>query len=244
VQELGLGYQGGVAAFLTFAAVYQLNLEEMAAAVLATAPADVISRARDTLAWVKRTRRSAFGLPDDTYLACEVLKASWRAAHPAVEAFWAAAENAVGGAIHNPGTTFEAGEHVKVQRDGAWLRCRLPSGRYVCYLSPKVDNGQISYLGVNQYTKQWSRIKTYGGKLVENWVQAWARDVFAERMPDLEDAGYLPVAGVHDEWITEAPDTPEFSGENLAAIMARPIDWAPNLPLAAAGFECYRYRKD
>lgn len=244
VQELGLGYQGGVAAFLTFAAVYALDLEEMARAVWETAGADAIADAQGVLAWAKRKRRSTFGLSDEVYVACEVLKASWRAAHPATVALWAAAENAVGAAIHNPGQTFDAGPHVRVQRDGAWLRCRLPSGRYVCYLQPKVENGQITYMGVSQYTRQWTRIKTYGGKLVENWNQAWARDVFAERMEEIEGAGYEPVVGIHDEWITETPDTPEFTGEKLAAIMAQPIEWAANVPLAAAGFECYRYRKD
>lgn len=244
VQELGLGYQGGVAAFLTFAAVYDLDLEEMARAVWETAGADAITEAQGVLAWTKRKRRSTFGLSDEVYIACEVLKASWRTAHPATVALWEAAENAVGAAIHNPGQTFDAGPHVRVQRDGAWLRCRLPSGRYVCYLQPKVEGGQITYMGVNQYTRQWSRIKTYGGKLVENWTQAWARDVFAERMEDVEAAGYDPLIGIHDEWITETPDTPEFSGEALAAIMPRPVDWAANVPLAAAGFECYRYRKD
>lgn len=244
VQELGLGYQGGVAAFLTFAAVYSLDLEEMARAVWETAGADAIADAQGVLAWAKRKRRSTFGLSDEVYVACEVLKASWRAAHPSTVALWEAAENAVGAAIHNPGQTFDAGKHVRVRRDGAWLRCRLPSGRYVCYLQPKVENGQITYMGVDQYVRQWRRIKTYGGKIVENWTQAWARDVFAERMEDIEVAGYEPLIGIHDEWITETPDTEEFTGEKLAAIMAQPIEWAANVPLAAAGFECYRYRKD
>lgn len=244
VQELGLGYQGGVAAFLTFAAVYNLDLDEMAQAVFETAPKDDLRAGYDVLAWAKRKRRSTFGLPDDVYVACEVLKASWRAAHPATVALWDAAETAVRQAIRNPGVAFDGGPHVRVQRDGAWLRCRLPSGRYVCYLQPKVEDDQITYMGVDQYVRQWKRIKTYGGKLVENWTQAWARDVFAERMEEIEEAGYAPLIGIHDEWITETPDTPEFSGEGLATIMAQPIEWAAGVPLAAAGFECYRYRKD
>lgn len=243
VQELGLGYQGGVAAFLTFAAVYNLDLEEMALAVWETADPAAIRAAQDVLAWVKRKRRSTFGLSDAVYVACEVLKAQWRAAHPATVAFWASAENAVGGAIVNPGVVFDAGRHVQVRRDGAWLRCRLPSGRYVCYLQPSIDDGKISYAGVNQYTKQWGRIGTYGGKLVENWTQAWARDVLAERMSDITTAGYLPVVSIHDEWITETPDAEEFTGAGLAEIMARPIEWAKGVPLHAEGYECYRYQK-
>ena len=58
---------------------------------------------------------------------------------------------------------------LKVRRDGNWLRIRLPSGRCLCYPGPRVDaDGQISYMGVNQYSRKWTRIKTYGGKLAEN----------------------------------------------------------------------------
>ena len=77
----------------------------------------------------------------------------------------------------------------------------------------------------------------------ENIVQAWARDVMAYRMPDVEAAGYQILLSVHDELITETPDTDEYSSDTLASIMARPHDWAPGCPLSAAGFETYRYRK-
>jgi DNA polymerase len=134
---------------------------------------------------------------------------------------------------------------LKFQRDGAWLRVRLPSGRCLCYIKPDVDDaGQITYWGVNQYTRQWGKIKTYGGKLVENIVQAWARDVLAYRMREIELAGFDIVLTVHDELITEADDNPARSVDDLVDFMADAPPWADGCPLAAAGFETYRYRKD
>jgi DNA polymerase len=132
-----------------------------------------------------------------------------------------------------------------IQRDGAWLRIRLPSGRVLCYLQPKIEGDQqITYMGVNQYTRQWARIKTYGGKLVENITQAVARDVMAANMQPIEDAGYPIILSVHDELLTETPDTPDFSSDALANLMSVVPAWAKGLPLSAAGFETYRYRKD
>lgn len=245
VQELALGYEGGVGAFLTFAAVYQMDLDELARAVHATASADALRHAEGMYAWTVKKRRSTFGLTKDVWIACEVLKTLWREAHPMVVNLWADAAGAVRAAVKTAGVAFPIGKHLKVQRDGVWLRIRLPSGRVLCYLQPEVDeSGQISYMGINQYTRQWSRIKTYGGKIVENITQAVARDVMADRMPSVEAAGYEIVLTVHDEILSETPDTTAFSSDALAALMATNPAWATGLPLAAAGFETYRYRKD
>ena len=99
-------------------------------------------------------------------------------------------------------------------------------------------------MGIDQYTRKWQRIKTYGGKLVENVTQACARDVLAASMPIIENAGYQIVLTVHDEIISETPDTLEFNTSHLSEMMATCPPWATGLPLAAAGFETYRYRKD
>lgn len=244
VMELGLGYEGGVAAFLTFAAVYNMDLQDLAKAVWATASTEALDNAKGMWSWAQKKKRT-LGLPMEVYVACEVLKAAWREAHAATKALWAAAGDAVRLAIKNPGETFPVGQHLKVRRDGAWLRIRLPSGRYLCYIHPGVDeDGQITYFGVNQYTRQWGRIKTYGGKLVENATQAFARDVLAYNMPAIEAAGYEIVLSVHDELLTETPDRPEFNADVLGQMMATPPEWAKGIPLAAAGFETLRYRKD
>lgn len=242
VMELGLGYEGGVAAFLTFAAVYNMDLGELADAVHTAAPKESIAAAYGMWEWATRKRRT-LGLERNVYVACEVLKASWRAAHPAVTALWSNVQDMVTRAITRPGEVFRY-RQLAAQCTGAWLRVRLPSGRYLCYLTPKVEDGQITYAGVNQYTRQWARIKTYGGKLSENLVQAWARDVLAHNMPAIDASGYEIVLTVHDEILTETPDSPEFNADTLGDMMASPPPWAADCPLAAAGFETTRYRKD
>jgi len=98
-------------------------------------------------------------------------------------------------------------------------------------------------MGVNQFTRKWERLRTYGGRLVENICQAVARDVLAYSLPSIEKAGYEIVLTVHDEIISEAPDTDEYTHEHLAELMSAGCDWTEGLPLAAAGFEAYRYRK-
>lgn len=245
VMELGLGYQGGVGAFLTFAAVYNMDLDELGRQVWKTASREAIAQAEGLYEWTLRKKRTTYGLERDTWIACQVLVTAWREAHSATVQLWADLEEACRNAVASPGVPFDAGQHLRVQRDGAWTRIRLPSGRCLCYLKMEADEkGGLTYFGVNQYTRQWSRIKTYGGKLVENVTQASARDVLATNMPLIEACGYGIVLTVHDELITETPDTDEFTWQALAKMMAHCPPWAKGLPLAAAGFETTRYKKD
>ncbi len=243
VQELALGYEGGVGAFVTFAAAYGIDLEELAAKVLPLAPEWARSEANSFYAWTIKERRPAFGLSEEAFIACDVLKRVWRDAHANIAAHWAELKDTVMHAIEQPGTTLPCGK-VKVRRDGNWLRIGLPSGRALCYPSPQIVDGAITYMGLNQYSRKWSRLKTYGGKLFENICQAVARDVMAHNMPLIEAAGYEIVLTVHDEVICEAPDSDEFNPDHLASLLAANPPWALDMPLAAAGFETYRYRKD
>lgn len=244
VMELMLQYEGGVGAFITGAATYGIDLDKMAEAALPTIPGHVLQESIEFYEWTVKKKRSTFGLPRDTFLACDALKRLWRYAHPAISSYWGELKDAVISAINKPGQTFNA-RRLVVRRDGAWLKIQLPSGRYLCYPSPQVgDDGRISYMGINQYSRQWSRIYTYGGKLFENITQAAARDVLAANMPLVEAAGYEIVLSVHDELITETPDSEEYSADGLCDLMATVPDWAEGLPLASAGFEAARYRKD
>lgn len=102
---------------------------------------------------------------------------------------------------------------------------------------------QIRYDGVDQYTKKWGVIRSYGGKFFENSVQKIARDVFMHGFARAEEHGYAVVARVHDELITEVPDTPEYTAAELSALMATNPSWSVGLPLAAAGHEMKRYAK-
>lgn len=239
------GYAGGVGAFSTFATAYGLDLDDLARSVLPSAPADLVDEARNFLGWMrKQPKGSTFGLSDDAFVGCDVVKRGWRNGHPAIAAWWPVLEQAFRDAIDSPGYTFDCGT-VKVRRDGNWLRILLPSGRYLCYPAPEIDDhGLCSYMGVDQYTRKWQRIHTYSGKLAENVTQAFARDVLAHNMPVIEAKGYRIVLSVHDELLTETPDSDEFSSDTLAALMSTVPPWAEGLPLAAAGFEAYRYRKD
>lgn len=244
VQELALGYEGGVGAFLTFAAAYNIDLEAMGEQAIDAIPDAIMGEAARALEWTKQQKRPTFGLTDRAWLVCDSFKRSWRYAHPAISSFWKDLEEAARMAVLRPGVTYEC-RMLKLRRDGAWLRIRLPSGRFLCYPSPQLDDaGKLSYMGVNQYSRKWSRLKTYGGKLAENVTQAASRDVLAGNMPAIEAAGYQIVLSVHDENITEAEDRDEFNADHLAGLMATTPTWAKGLPLAAAGFESYRYRKD
>ena len=247
VQELALGYEGGVGAFVTFAAAYRIDLEELPAKVFEVADTDLVAEARDFLEWLRGQKGQTFGLSDDAFVACDVLKRAWRAAHPAIASMWGDLRRAVLEAIDSPGKVVNV-RMLKVRRDGNWLRIVLPSGRALCYPAPRIEeaNGKdtITYMGIDQYTRKWQRLKTYGGKLFENICQAVARDVMGHNMPAIEAASYEIVLTVHDEVITEATDTDDYTHEHLASLLAANPPWAPDMPLAAAGFETYRYKKD
>ncbi len=132
----------------------------------------------------------------------------------------------------------------------------LPSGRSLCYVNPSVKVEKIrpkdkepfekeclSFWGMDQVKKKWEKQRTYGGRLVENLVQAIARDCLAESLVRLDAEGYKTVMHVHDEVVLDVP-IGTGSVVHVTEIMSRPIDWAPGLPLSAAGFERDFYQKD
>jgi DNA polymerase len=243
VMELMLQYQGGVGAFITGADTYGIDLAAMAEAALPSVPGDVKHEAEGFYDWCVQEHRSTFNLPRHVFVACDSLKRLWRRAHPSIESYWRDLEDTYQQAISNPGVTLTC-RRLRVRRDGAWLRVVLPSGRALCYPSPRIEpDGKITYMGLDQYTRQWKRLGLYGGKALEQATQASSRDQLAGCMPLIEDAGYPLIFTVHDEDICETPDTPEFSCARLAELMCSGLGWNEGLPLAAAGFETYRYRK-
>ncbi|WP_236953985.1 hypothetical protein [Hydrogenophaga sp. PBC] len=244
VMELMLQYEGGVGAYLTGALTYGIDLEEMAERAYGLLPVDLRTEAEGFLQWTRDQKRNTFGLSDRAFIVCDAFKRGWRNGHPAIAGYWKELADTVREAIGHPGVTLTA-RKLKVRRDGAWLRIGLPSGRALCYPAPEVAlDGTISYMGVNQYSRKWQRLKTYGGKLFENVCQAVARDVMAHNMPAIEAAGYQIVLTVHDEVVTEAPDSPEFNADHLGRLLAATPPWARGMPLAAGGFEATRYRKE
>ena len=242
VQELALAYAGGVGAFVTFAGAYGIDLDAMAAKVLPLAPELVVEEADRFFEWTLREKRSLFNLTDDAFVACDTLKRVWRYAHPNITDYWKRLQTLVKQALGTRGIEYvDLGLRVKVTK--TWLLITLPSGRVACYPAPQIKDNAITYMGIDQFTKKWTRIQTHGGKLFENLVQAIARDVLAHSMPLIEAAGYKIVLTVHDEIIAETPDSIEFNAEHLSALMSTLPAWATDMPLAAEGFETYRYRK-
>jgi len=241
VAELALGYEGGVGAFITFATAYGIDLDELAAKASPALPAPVIDEAGNSWEWSKKTKRDTFGLSRETWITIDAIKRAWRRAHPATASLWKDLADAVREAISHPGyETYTKTTWVKLTcvKEKSWLRIILPSGRSLCYPAPRVENdGKITYMGINQYSRRWERLHTYGGKLVENVTQAVARDVLAHGMLQADPAGYRIVLSVHDELICETDDVSSATVENLAGFMSRNPPWAEGLPLAAAGFE-------
>jgi DNA polymerase len=190
------------------------------------------------------TMGAIYGLTFEEEKARELV-AAWRKAHRRTVALWYGMEEAAILACGEVGLVIPVpGSRISVVREKAWLRVMLPSGRSLCYPSPKIDDGKLTFMGINQYTRKWERLETYGGKLVENLTQAVARDVLAEGMLQAQDDGYRIVLTVHDEIICDVPVGDRHTVNGLAGHMATPPSWADGLPLAAAGFEAVRYRKD
>lgn len=132
-----------------------------------------------------------------------------------------------------------------------YMTILLPSGRKLYYPSPEIGvnrwgNPSVSYMGQNQTTKRWERVETYGGKLVENIVQAIARDCLAIAIENLEAQGLHVVFHIHDEVVI---DTPAWANEDtmletVTKIMTKPIPWAQALPLNADGWVDKFFKKD
>ena len=177
----------------------------------------------------------------------------WRAANPNIVKLWRDYERAAMTAIqeHRPiRRAIRGGICVIFSYIKGNLFIQLPSGRKLCYWGARIRQDdrtgreQIVYMGVNQTTKQWTETETYGGKLVENVVQATARDCLAEAMKRVTAAGYSIVMHVHDEMIVDVPKEDREALQKINAAMGAPISWAPGLPLKGDGYECDFYKKD
>lgn len=168
----------------------------------------------------------------------------WRAASPKIVALWKTYEKAAKRAIEERrvcrcklGVAFYFADGI--------LFARLPSGRSIAYWDAKIDEAtnEIVYKGIDA-NKNWGLLKTYGGKLVENVVQATARDCLAVKLVEATELGYEIVAHVHDEMIIDAPLSDPDAAAKIDALMAEPIAWADGLPLKGGTYECSYYQKD
>lgn len=182
------------------------------------------------------------GVPEDEL---QGLINDWRNANPHIVKLWTEVGNAAMKAIKEK-TIVSLGKLVFMYERGI-LFIRLPSGRRLSYIKPRIGTNRfggdsITYMGVGA-SKKWERLETFGGKLVENIVQAIARDLLSSAMMNVANAGYDIVFHVHDEIIAEVPDG-QGSVDEMCMLMSINPDWADGIPLSADGYECEYYRKD
>lgn len=191
---------------------------------------------------------SRMGLTE--YEEKEIIR-KWRDANPKIVRFWAIIEQAAVKAI-------KTGESVTIHRGivvayrWGMLLITLPSGRTICYPRAEIgierndgwrgDHEIIEYEGMNQVTKNWERIRTYGGKLTENVVQAIARDILGHIILRAHDSGLNIVFHIHDEIVVEAE--PGQTLQDVESIFSKPINWCRDLPLKGAGYTTPYYLKD
>ena len=174
----------------------------------------------------------------------------WRDSSPNICALWKAIERAAIRCVVHKKPVISDISCTRFDYEQGILWMTLPSGRRIAYWGAYYDESKLhpgrktlSYMGVDQQTKKWSRIETWGGKLVENLVQATARDCLRESMFALDKAGYDIRAHVHDEVIVTEP-LDGRSVEQMADLMGLDIPWAPGLPLRADGYCTPFYIKD
>lgn len=232
VAELACGYGGGVGALKAFGAD-KMGLSE-------TEMQEIVNHWRNASPEIPKMWRdvedravNALTHQGRTFELKRKMKDTERAAEN---------EDITGGTGYSP--YFLAGGYIcKYKRDSYGLRCLLPSGRVLTYWGAEyTDEGKITYWAQNQTTRKWQQTETWGGKLVENIVQAFARDCLAEAMLRLEKAGYNICFHVHDEIIAEAPEGSRW--QDMAEIMGQPVEWAPGLILTADGYSTPFYMKD
>lgn len=175
----------------------------------------------------------------------------WREANDRIAKLWWDCDRAARDVVDGKKATVRVGKLTFSMGTGLLDGCMLltlPSGRPLVYRNARIEakDGKLSitYDGVDQYTRKWTAIRTYGGKLVENATQAVARDLMALAMVRMEREGISLIATIHDEVIAEAPAGSGARVYNhMKQIMSEPPAWASGLPLGGAGFVGARYKK-
>lgn len=171
---------------------------------------------------------------------------AWRAANPNIVWLWQEVEDSALTAITTKQTVQL--RNLTFSVESGILFITLPSGRRLAYVKPGLGQNRfggtsITYWGISTGQK-WGRLETYGGKLVENIVQAIARDLLVTGMKNVAEAGHQIVMHVHDEIVIDEPLDSGFTVEDACQLMSKLPAWADGLPLTADGYECDYYRKD
>lgn len=173
----------------------------------------------------------------------------YRDKYKSVVHLWHIQENAAMKAVIS-GLQVQAGRVLWATHND-FLYCRLPSGRCLAYYKPKIEPVEtpwgekrpaLTFMGINSATRTWERQSTYGGKLVENITQATARDILAEAMLRVEDAGYEMLLSIHDELLAERLKG-QGSVKEFETLMLEPPQWATGLPIKSECWSGSRYLK-
>jgi len=185
-------------------------------------------------------------IPEHEY---QMIVDKWRKANPEIVKLWKKVNDYAIHALENPGKRFKL-DKLTFEYSNKTLQIGLPSGRKLFYWDAKLVPGKfggssIAYMGMEQTKKVWGRIDTYGGKLVENIVQAISRDLLSECMLRLDDAGTKIVMHIHDEVVCEFnEDYAEARLKFTEEIMGEAPNWAAGLPLNADGYITNFYKKE
>ncbi len=180
-----------------------------------------------------------YGSTIDERIATKV-RDDWRGANKPIVQLWADIEKAARKAIQNGGIEkTRAGDFKMIRND---LLFKLPSGRLLTFPKAAIKEGKITYVGKNNYTHKYEEIQTFGGSITQSITQAVARDLLANALLKLEEAGYRPILTVHDEVIADTP-IGHGSLQEFNELMCDLPAWAKGLPVEAEGYESPRYRK-
>ncbi len=192
---------------------------------------------------------AGYGMVIEQEMAEQVVSL-YRTTYADVPRLWYAAEAAAIRAVLTPGVAVHC-KNLTYKRAGRSLLCRLPSGRVLTYMYPEIrleptpwgeEKPKLRYWACDSKTKKWTRQHTYGGKLIENAVQAISRDLMRDGMFRAAERGYTPVLTVHDELVTD--DCAELGDvKELERILAELPPWAAGCPVEAEGFSGARYSK-
>ena len=272
ILDLAFGFGGASGSLVSLADMYRIDIPDMAAKIRMNCSDKVLNDASSFYDWmneqdIKAAKEKAkeankknsidseqgwesfyvpsrtYGLDKEIFIPLDGAKRLWREEHPATKDCWKAADTAMRSAIEVPNRKFWFGKCYMI-RNKNWTRTVLPSGRSLCYPGAKINKqGDIVFMGTHQLAKQWCEIRTQGAKIFQNSVQALARDFLKYGQKLAWDNGYRSILEVYDELVCEVPDTSDYTVDELVGYMATNPPWAPDIPLAAEGWEDTRYHK-
>lgn len=256
ISELACGYAGGVGALLKMGAVEQ-----------GIVPQEIMDLPEDYREYLDiEGKRYLITKEKKIKAYLQTLITAWRKASPAIVALWKQTQAAAIQAIKT-GEKVPVTKGMYFQMKNKNLLMWLPAGRFICYPNASIrprtvieeveiidrygnviieenrrTTDTIHYWGVNQTTRKWEEQTTYSGKLVENWVQGFARDCLGNGLLNVDAAGYPIVVHVHDEIVADVPKG-FGSIEEFEELMVKKAPWMGDLPLKAEAFTASYYRK-